>query len=146
MAGGINQFRPIDKIIVHTSDSPDDRTSVNAKEIDRWHKERGFRMIGYHYVITKDGLVETGRDLNLIGAHCRGHNLHSVGICWVGRHDCNRSQRRQLIVLINELLQRFNLSVSAVFGHNDFEDGKTCPNIDMAALRSDIERYQKGKV
>lgn len=141
----ISQIRPIDKIIVHCSDSPDDRTSVNAKEIDRWHRERGFRMIGYHYVITKDGHVETGRNPNIIGAHCRGHNLHSIGICWVGRHDCNREQYGRLLALISELLATYKLPASAVFGHKEFESGKTCPNLDMDALRRDVELFQKGK-
>jgi N-acetylmuramoyl-L-alanine amidase len=136
----VSNLRPIDAIIIHCPDSPDDRTSVNASEIRRWHLERGFKDIGYHFVICKDGTVEKGRNLNTIGAHCRGHNLFSVGICWVGRHDLNADQRAALVKQCANILKQFKLDSAAVHGHRDFEDGKTCPNIeDMDALREEIK-------
>lgn len=135
--------RPVDTIIIHTSDSPDDRTSVNAKEIDRWHKERGFKMIGYHYVVCKNGKLEQGRHLETVGAHCKGHNQFSIGICWVGRHDLNAAQRETLIAVVAKLLEIYKLKVDAVKGHHDFEPYKTCPNIDMQQLRDDISDYQR---
>ncbi|MBO5749348.1 MAG: N-acetylmuramoyl-L-alanine amidase, partial [Bacteroidaceae bacterium] len=75
-------MRRIDKIIVHCTATPEGR-EVSVKEIDRWHRERGFKCIGYHYVIGLDGKVSEGRPIEEIGAHCTGQNSHSVGVCYV---------------------------------------------------------------
>lgn len=60
-----------------------------ATDIDRWHRERGFNGIGYHYVIRLDGKLEKGRDVSLAGAHCKGWNKRSIGICYIGGLDEN---------------------------------------------------------
>jgi N-acetylmuramoyl-L-alanine amidase len=57
---------------------------ASAEEIDSWHRERGFECIGYHYVVQPSGLIEDGRDLDYIGAHCRGKNFDSIGVALVG--------------------------------------------------------------
>lgn len=75
-------MRRIDEIIVHCSATPRGRR-VTAKDIDGWHRERGFRCIGYHYVIGLDGEVEE-RAESEAGAHCKGHNARSIGVCYVG--------------------------------------------------------------
>ena len=72
-----------DYIIIHCSATPPSM-DVGAKEIDKWHRQRGWRKIGYHYVITRDGDIQEGRELDEIGAHCRGLNSTSVGVCLVG--------------------------------------------------------------
>jgi N-acetylmuramoyl-L-alanine amidase len=135
---GISNQRPIDSIIVHCSDSADDQTWIDAAEIGRWHKARGFRTIGYHFVIKKDGTVEIGRALNSAGAHCKGFNLFSVGVCWVGRHDCNPRQRAALVKLLKDLLKQFKLSEAQIYGHSHFDPNKTCPNISIPDLRRDV--------
>lgn len=137
--------RHVNLIVVHCSDSPDDR-DVRAADIDRWHKERGFVRIGYHFVICKDGIIETGRGVNSVGAHCLGHNLFSIGICWTGRKDCNARQRHSLIKTIADMLTKYNLKSNAVKGHCEIDKHKTCPNLDMDDLRADVERYLKGKL
>src|SRR5690349_2767889 len=71
-------------IVVHCSASPASAVHVDAKEIDRWHRKRGWLKIGYHYVITRDAVVQKGRDLDKAGAHVAGHNHESVGVCLVG--------------------------------------------------------------
>lgn len=135
----MSKTRPIDKIIVHVSDSPDDRVSVDAAEIRRWHLQRGFKDIGYHYVIVKSGEVQAGRDVNVVGAHCEGENMFSIGICWVGRDDCNPAQRAALIKLIRGLMRAYpRVTVGDVYGHHHFNPAKTCPNLDMEILRADI--------
>jgi N-acetylmuramoyl-L-alanine amidase len=127
--------RPITEIIVHCSDSPDDRW-VSVEEIRTWHiRDRGFRDIGYHYVVLKDGRVETGRNVNIIGAHCYGHNVHSIGVCWVGRHDCNEKQMPALVKLVKDLLFIYNLGPGDVKGHCEYESHKTCPNLPMDDFR-----------
>lgn len=76
-----NSIRRITKHIVHCSDSP----SGDVKEIRRWHKERGWDDVGYHFIVRRDGEIEVGRTLDVPGAHCAGHNADSVGTCLVGR-------------------------------------------------------------
>jgi len=129
-------MRKIDEIIVHCSATPRGR-KVTAKDIDRWHRERGFRCIGYHYVIGIDGEVERGRAESEIGAHCRGHNARSIGVCYVGglsgdgkvaldtRTD---AQRVALTELLMELRERY--PGARVYGHRDFA-AKECPCFDV---------------
>ena len=79
-------MRGITTIAVHCAATTPDM-DIGAATIDRWHKERGFSSIGYHYVIRRDGTLETGRPLNTPGAHVQGHNAHSIGICLAGGVD-----------------------------------------------------------
>lgn len=132
--------RPVDEIIVHCTDSPDDRYWINAEEIGRWHRAKGWKGCGYHFVVCKDGAIEAGRDLEKYGAHCEGHNMHSVGIVWVGRHDCNEDQWRALVYICREMCVKYGLGPHQIFGHNDFNVHKTCPNIDMQRLRDDVQK------
>lgn len=75
--------RKINYIIVHCTATPEGRWVTN-EEITRWHRARGFRTIGYHYVVYLDGTVHAGRPENEAGAHCLGRNADSVGVCYVG--------------------------------------------------------------
>ena len=120
------------EIIVHCSATPEGR-EVRATDIRRWHtRDRGFSDIGYHFVVSIDGTVETGRPLHRSGAHCLGHNRHSVGICYVGglnRHfksadTRTAKQRATLERLITTLKQAFPEAI--VYGHRDFAR-KDCP-------------------
>ncbi|MDD7726846.1 MAG: N-acetylmuramoyl-L-alanine amidase, partial [Bacteroidales bacterium] len=76
-------MRKINEIIIHCSDTPAGE-DFSAADIDRWHKERGWSCIGYHYVVRLDGTIEKGRDLSRAGAHCAGHNANSIGVCYIG--------------------------------------------------------------
>ena len=79
-------MRKINKIIVHCSATPEGR-NVSAATIDKWHKERGWSGIGYHYVVKLDGSIEYGRMVDKVGDHCKGHNKSSIGICYIGGCD-----------------------------------------------------------
>lgn len=117
-------MRKIKKIVVHCS-ATREGCDINAKDIDRWHKKRGFSQIGYHFVITLNGEVQEGRDLRLKGAHVKGHNHDSIGICYVGGLDFNgkardtrtTAQRVSLSNLITNLSKRFNCP--EILGHRD---------------------------
>lgn len=141
-------MREIRKIIVHCTDS----SWGNAQIIDSWHKERGWDGIGYHFLILNsyptyrslkerrpavenDGLIEEGRPLEKMGAHCRGHNLDSVGIALVGVNAFSKAQIYSLQKLIKLLLKQFNLSINDVYGHYEFDRMKSCPNLDMDWFR-----------
>ncbi len=79
--------RKINLIVIHCSATPEGR-DVSAEDIRLWHRrDRGFTDIGYHFVVRLDGSVECGRAINMAGAHCRGHNSNSIGICYIGGAD-----------------------------------------------------------
>lgn len=127
-------MRNINLIIVHCSATPEGR-DVSVADIDRWHRKRGFDGIGYHYVVYIDGSVHEGRPLNKVGAHCKGHNAHSIGICYVGGVDLNGkpkdtrtlAQKDALVNLLMRLKRRFPKAV--IRGHRDFA-AKACPSFD----------------
>lgn len=129
------------KIIIHCSDSP----FGDAEEIDKWHKERGFRMIGYHYVILNgcaksskvydasiDGKVEIGRPLNdndilepsERGAHVKNLNSTSIGVCLVG--NSNSFTNKQIIALEEQVLPilKEKFETITIYQHSDFDPKK----------------------
>ena len=128
-------MRKINKIIIHCTATAEGK-NYTAADIDRWHKTMGFSKIGYHYIILLDGTVETGRPLEMQGAHTYGHNADSIGICYVGGLDClgnpkdtrTTAQRSALEELVKKLKKRFPKAV--IHGHRDFAN-KDCPCFDV---------------
>jgi N-acetylmuramoyl-L-alanine amidase len=124
-------------IVVHCSASPP-HAKVDASVIDRWHRQRGFRRIGYHYVINRDGVVELGRMLDEAGAHAYGFNDQSVGICLVGgvnragkaENNFTPAQFEELKAKLEELLVKF--PKAQIVGHRDLPGvKKDCPSFDV---------------
>ena len=81
-------MRNINKIIVHCTATKEGK-AFNVADITRWHKQRGFVTIGYHWVVLLDGTIQQGRAEMTMGAHCKGHNANSIGICYIGGLDKN---------------------------------------------------------
>lgn len=130
-------MRTINSIIIHcTATKP--LAHINVNDVRRWHRERGFSDIGYHYLILVDGTVEAGRPLSAIGAHCKGHNAHSIGICYVGGlNDKGKpadtrtpAQCEAMRTLLTSLKHRF--PDATIHGHRDFAT-KACPCFDATA-------------
>lgn len=127
-------MRKIAEIIVHCTASPAGR-AVSVADVDRWHHQRGFAGIGYHFLIGIDGAVHTGRPVERVGAHCLGHNAASIGVCYVGGLDANGNpadtrtpeQFRALLWLLKQLKRQF--PGAAIHGHRDFA-AKACPCFD----------------
>lgn len=132
-----------DYIIIHcaaTSPSMD----IGAREIERWHRQRGFLTIGYHYVIRRDGTIETGRPVDTVGAHVSGMNSVSVGVCLVGgvkekdkttpEANYTDAQYSTLKKLVGELKQKY--PNAKVRGHRDFA-AKACPCFEVRELFPD---------
>lgn len=128
-------------IVIHCSDTRPSQ-DVGADTIRKWHtEERGWLDIGYHLVIRRDGSVEQGRPLNMIGAHVEGHNSESVSICLVGglaengkRREFNftAKQMHRLAFEVDRLLSSYPQAL--VWGHCDFPGvTKTCPNFNVRA-------------
>lgn len=121
-------MRAIKKLIVHCSDS-DHLSHDNKETIYQWHvTERGWSDIGYHYIILKNGTIEKCRPVHRSGAHCKGHNKDSIGICLTGKVDFSHAQYVALQQLVNNLKWLFG--GIPVYGHRDFSD-KTCPNFNV---------------
>lgn len=129
-------MRSINEIIIHCSASPAGRADT-VDDIRTWHVKKGWKDIGYHYVIHIDGSVHKGRDEKTIGAHCKGHNAHSIGICYVGgltedgkKHEDTRTSEQcaSLSSMVKKLLKKY--PKSQVFGHNELE-AKDCPCFDV---------------
>ncbi|WP_019558475.1 N-acetylmuramoyl-L-alanine amidase [Thioalkalivibrio sp. ALE12] len=136
-------MRTIDEIIIHAADTPPDMR-IGADEIDAWHRDRGWSGIGYHYVIPRSGMLEHGRPEDNAGAHVRGKNANSIGVCLVGGrkagggHDANftAEQWRTLEALVRQLLRDF--PGAKVSGHRDHDPSKACPCFDAAAWAEDL--------
>ncbi len=131
-------MREIKRAILHCSDS-DEPAADNMAEIRRWHmEERGFKDIGYHYVVRQGchgidrGVIEIGRPLWIVGAHCQGHNLDSVGIVLCGRHNFNQDQ----FLACSKLLAMLKAiwPFMTIHAHNEYNRAKTCPNFDIAKV------------
>ena len=125
-------MRRITLIVIHCSAVRPDQTS-SAEDIKKWHKDRGFKCIGYHYVVRRDGTIEPGRPESVIGAHCVNHNAHSIGICYEGGLDIRgqpadtrtAEQKAALRQLLEDLHQRYPRAL--IVGHCDLNPGKDCP-------------------
>ena len=125
-------MKTIDAIVIHCSATRAGQ-DVRAADIDKQHKERGFKMIGYNYVIDLDGTVEVGRPLTMDGAHCDkpgfsgiSYNKHSIGICYVGGLDKDGNaadtrtpeQKQALAELVYKLIDE-HPGIVEVIGHRD---------------------------
>lgn len=128
-------MRQINEIIIHCAATREGR-DFTVEDITRWHKARGFATIGYHYVIYRDGSIHEGRPLEQIGAHCVGHNKHSIGICYIGgcasdgktpKDTRTPEQKEALLALLRRLKARF--PNATIHGHRDFA-AKACPSYD----------------
>ena len=125
-------MRKIEEIIIHCSATLAGRDYTVA-DIDHWHKARGFKQIGYHYVIYRDGSVHQGRPVEEMGAHCIGHNANSIGVCYIGGYNPDThepmdtrtpEQRKAMRELVESLLRKY--PGATLHGHNEYSD-KACP-------------------
>ena len=127
-------MRKIDKFIIHCSATPEGG-DYTVQQIREWHvKGNGWRDIGYHYIIYRDGSIHTGRTIEQIGAHTTGYNSHSIGICYIRGYAADgktpkdtrtEAQRRALIKLLRELKAKY--PSATIHGHNEFAN-KACPS------------------
>jgi hypothetical protein len=127
-------MRKIDELVWHCSATPEGR-EVSSAEITHWHKARGFKTIGYHYLVHLDGTVEKCRDIGHIGAHVAGHNTNTIGACYIGGVDAHlkpkdtrtKDQKRAMRELTVSLIREHRLT--KVSGHRDYA-AKACPSFD----------------
>lgn len=128
-------------VVLHCSDSPDFSTgdpqfdSIGKKQINEWHLARGWTGIGYHFVIRQTGVLEKGRPVCNVGAHCEGHNQGSLGVCMVGRGKFRPAQIDTLRALFADLRARFGIQPDDWHPHYEFNPHKTCPNVKIEEVR-----------
>ena len=133
--------RFINDIIIHSTATPAGRP-VTVQDIRRWHTlpppaGRGWKNIAYHYIILLDGTIERGRPISQPGTHCRGHNAHSIGVCYVGGTDGHgnpsdtrtAAQKSSMLQLITRLTSIYHCPVH---GHRDYTP-TDCPSFDVSA-------------
>ena len=134
--------RRIELIIIHCTATPNGRI-VTPEAIDRWHKERGFcrkmrfriahnrhlRSFGYHFLIVDNLPIITGRHLDEDGAHARGYNRTSIGVCLAGTDRFSVEQWDKLRSLIESLMRLY--PDAEVIGHRDVNSHKECPCFDV---------------
>lgn len=136
-------MRTIDEIIIHCAATPEGK-DYTIEDIDKWHKQRGFKKIGYHYVIYRDGTCHEGRPESEMGAHCIGHNAHSIGICYIGgcttdgvtpKDTRTPEQKEALISLLKAMRKKY--PKASIRSHRDFA-AKACPSFDATKEYSNI--------
>jgi hypothetical protein len=142
--------KTVDTIFVHCAATRPNwmhnRTFADkVAEITSWHLDRGWKTIGYHYVIDRDGKVAKGRSESVVGSHVAGHNTGSIGICLIGGHGSNENdpfeknytpeQAGALRDLIEDIKTR--TPIKAVRGHNEVA-AKACPGFN-------VKRWLDGK-
>lgn len=145
--------RQIKSIIIHCAATPNGK-HFSVEEIDRWHRQRGFKRstefrkrqnpelaaIGYHFVIYPNGAIATGRHFDEIGAHAQGYNAKSIGICLIGTDKFTPAQWKSLEKCVCGLVTDIVLlqggketETPRVLGHRDLPDvHKTCPGFSVA--------------
>ena len=130
-------MRPINKIIIHCSATPEGR-DVDVEDVRDWHmKGNGWIDVGYHYFIKLDGEIQTGRPIELVGSHTRGFNKGSIGVAYAGgmnkrntkpKDTRTEEQKDAIIELINRIRETY--PDIEIHGHNEFSN-KACPSYSV---------------
>lgn len=130
--------RAINKAIIHCADTPEG-VYFDKKDIYKWHvKERNFSDIGYHFIVLLDGTIEVCRPLEKSGAHCKGQNSNSIGICYIGGRDKTKAKKAKDTRTVKQKISLKNLLATLkafypkllIEGHNKYSD-KSCPSFDV---------------
>jgi N-acetylmuramoyl-L-alanine amidase len=152
-------------LVVHCSATPPEQ-DIGAKELDRMHRERGFLKIGYHFVIRRNGNIESGRSVDEVGAHVEGHNHESLGICMVGgvakeshvvrdgsgsvvefkaQNNFTPEQFATLHSLLKQMTTPYTgaetvYPTAEILGHRDFPNvHKDCPSFDVRSWWAEVK-------
>ena len=131
-------MREINEIIVHSTATPKGMNAT-AKDIDRWHRQRGFDEIGYHFVILRNGQIQAGRAIAKVGAHCKGHNSNTIGVAYVGGLNESKqsadtrtsAQKNAILALLGSLVKQYP-TIKKISGHRD-HCNTACPSFDATA-------------
>ena len=139
-------MRTITLLVIHCSAVRPDQTS-SAAQIDTWHRrDRHYKFgIGYHYVVRRDGQIEPGRPEWMVGAHCKNHNAHSIGICYEGGLNARGqpadtrtlAQKLAMLQLLEVLHRKYPKAL--IVGHHDLNPQKDCPCFDAVKEYAELQ-------
>jgi hypothetical protein len=139
-------MRPITRVILHcsaTQDYPPDNAAfdlIGAADIREWHmKDRSWSDIGYHLVVRRTGEVEKGRNVKDPGAHARGNNYDSIGICYIGTKSPTPEQIAAFGDIFLTIREKYGVEAKDWWGHYEFTNKKTCPGIPMGLVRAYLD-------
>ena len=147
-------MRAINEIIIHCSATrptwmAGHSMAAKVQEIARWHTDRGWKAIGYHWLIDRNGEVAAGRPEHIVGAHVKGRNAHSIGVCLLGGHGADAydefydhftvEQKDALLNLIDEMENRWD--ISKISGHNEYS-AKGCPGFQVGPWLREVSAPQ----
>ena len=133
----------VSMLVVHHSASS--RATTTKKTIEKWHKARGFKEIGYHKLIDGTGKVIDGRSELKVGAHAKGANSNSLGVCLAGNFETESPTGAQIKALVDVLTawcKKYKISEAAIHGHGSVPGGTTktkCPGKTLASELSGVK-------
>lgn len=139
------------RVIVHcsvtkdTENAEDPSFGIGVDQIRDWHLKRNFSDVGYHWVIRRDGLLEPGRPEWKIGAHCKGQNTDTLGVCLVGTYKFLPVQIATLLSLYASIKKKNGIYFNNWFTHNHFNAHKTCPGFSDSILKVMLMLFDGGK-
>lgn len=138
--------RKINEIILHCSATAEG-VDITVDTIRKWHKKKGWKDIGYHFVIYRDGTIHVGRPLYQVGAHTTGHNTNSIGICYIGgcakdgrtpKDTRTPEQKEALYRLIDDLLTIY--PTASLSGHYQWAN-KACPSFKIETFKNEFKLW-----
>lgn len=136
-------------MILHCSATPDLPYGVDnfdrfgLKDIDLWHRQKGWNGCGYHFVVRRSGIIETGRDPKIIGAHTLGYNTNSLGICYVGTKNPTKVQLQELLNLYVFIYKTYRIDWQSYYGHYEKNRFKSCPGFSMEIFRKLLAQHHE---
>jgi hypothetical protein len=133
-------------VILHCSATPDFKDTdpnldrFTAADIEVWHVRNGWQKIGYHFVVTRAGLIQPGRwcgsERAEMGAHCLGWNGSSIGVCYIGTKSPTEKQIKSLRALYEQINKVTGFTLENWYTHNHFNTKKSCPGFNMEKMQS----------
>lgn len=136
-------MRNVNEIIVHCSATREGQ-QVTVDTIRDWHLAKGWNDIGYHFYIDLDGTINKGRNIDKVGAHCKGHNRNSIGLCYCGGVESDGKtpkdtrtevQKESLLHVLKTLKAMYPDAI--IYSHNEFAN-KACPSFDATGEYENI--------
>jgi len=134
--GKFKAGRSTNLLVIHCAATPEDR-DIKTQTVHRWHTNKGWNQIGYHFFIELDGTIVVGRPIRLIGAHVRGWNKKSIGISYAGGvdkalkpKDTRTPAQKKSLLMLTKILVADNYDITRIAGHNEFS-AKACPSFNV---------------
>ena len=136
-------MRELNRIILHSTATQEGK-DYDIDDIRKWHLQRGFSDVGYHFVIYRNGIIAKGRSLSIQGAHTLGHNDDSVGVAYIGGIDATgkakdtRTVAQKVSMRALILYLRLRYRISNVMGHKQCSHTE-CPSFDSEKYARDVK-------